>query len=349
MRESNAKKNRFPKKLFAIYLGVLLLMSGIHTGIVIYMNYLDVYEGIQAFIPIVYWGLIAAVLTSYTRKQIIKVYEMPLQEFAAATEKVAEGDFSVYVPTVHSPDQYDYYDHMILDFNKMVENLGSIETLKTDFISNVSHEMKTPIAQIQNYAQLLQKEDLSDEKRMEYAKIIQESSVRMSSLITNILKLNKLENQMLIPEKKRYDVCQQLCDCIFALETRFEEKEIELDTNLDERIFINADASLLELVWNNLLTNAIKFSDVGGKIEIKQEENENEVIISVKDHGCGMSHETAAHIFDKFYQGDTSHAAEGNGLGLALVYRVITLMDAEIWVESKENIGSTFFVKLIKD
>ena len=160
MKKEDKARNRiikdslFPVSLFAM--GVLLLMSGLHQGLVVLMNALEWNKIIQSVLPIVYWSVVAVGLTLFTRKKMKDTYEEPLHRLAEATEQVAGGDFSVYVPTIHTADKLDYLDVMILDFNKMVEELGSVETLKTDFISNVSHEMKTPIAIIKNYAELLQ-------------------------------------------------------------------------------------------------------------------------------------------------------------------------------------------------
>lgn len=259
---------------------------------------------------------------------------------------MSEGDFSVYVPTIHTADKLDYLDVMIMDFNEMVEELGSIETLKTDFVSNVSHEMKTPIAIIKNYAQLLQTGQASEEQRKEYAKEIEDAASRLSSLISNILKLNKLENQRITPEIAVYDVCRQLCESIFLFEDAIEEKEINLEADIEDAAMIKADASLMELVWNNLLSNAVKFTDRGGSIIIRQTSDESHIRVSVSDTGCGITKESIRHIFDKFYQGDTSHSTEGNGLGLALVKRVLELMDGEIQITSEEGRGSTFLVML---
>lgn len=340
------KKSRFPVSLFAIFLGVILLMSGIHTLLILLMGKWNWNGVAQTVVPLIYWGLVAVGLTLFTRMKMKQTYEEPLHQLAKATEKVANGDFSVYVPTLNTPDKLDYLDIMILDFNKMVEELGSIETLKTDFVSNVSHEMKTPIAIIKNYAELLQKEHITEEQRKEYAEGIEEASIRLSNLIGNILKLNKLENQRIIPEVESYDVCRQLCECILQFEDAWEKKQIELETDIEDLAMVDADASLLELVWNNLLSNAIKFTEPGGSITIRQSSDENFVKISVSDTGCGMERDMMNHIFDKFYQGDTSHSKEGNGLGLALVKRVLELLDGDIQVFSELGKGSTFLVTL---
>ncbi len=340
------KDSLFPISLFAIYLGVLLLMSGIHQGLVVLMNTLELNGFIQTLIPTIYWTAVAAGLTLFTRKKVKDTYEEPLHRLADATQQVAGGDFSVYVPAIHTADRLDYLDVMILDFNKMVEELGSVETLKTDFVSNVSHEMKTPIAVIKNYAELLQMKNASDGEKAEYARNIEEAAGHLSALISNILKLNKLENQRIDPEIESYDLCGQLEECILQYEELWDEKELELEVDMEEKAVIQADPSLMKLVWNNLLSNAIKFTEQGGKVTVRQATEAEYVEVSVSDTGCGMSKESIRHIFDKFYQGDTSHSKEGNGLGLALVKRILVLMNGDIQVVSQEGKGSTFTVKL---
>lgn len=343
------RKSRFPASLFAIYMLVLLLMAGVHTGLIVLMNKEEWNQLAQVITPMLYWGLVAVGLTLFTRKKMKDTYEEPLHRLAEATQRVADGDFSVYVPALHTADKLDYLDVMILDFNKMVEELGSIETLKTDFVSNVSHEMKTPISIIKNYAELLQMERVSEEQRKEYGAAIEGAALRLSGLISNILKLNKLENQRITSDVKVYDVCRQLCECILQFEDAWDEKELELETEIEDSALIRADESLLELVWNNLISNAVKFTEPGGSIRISQTSDEKHVKVSVSDTGCGMSRESMKRIFDKFYQGDTSHCGEGNGLGLALVKRVLELMDGDIQVVSREGEGSTFTVTLPVD
>ena len=206
--------------------------------------------------------------------------------------------------------------------------------------------MKTPIAIIKNYAELLLADRIEDEKRKEYARSVENAATRLSELISNILKLNKLENQKIMPEMEKYDICRQLCECILQFEDTWDEKEIELEAKIEDAATVRADASLMELVWNNLISNAIKFTEPGGSVTVSQTSNMDCIRITVSDTGCGMSRESIDHIFDKFYQGDTSHAREGNGLGLALVKRVLELMDGDIQVVSEEGKGSTFTVTL---
>ena len=345
-REKKPLETRFPPSLFAIYLGILLLMSGIHTGLVTLVNEYQWNSLIQIAIPVVYWTLVSAGLTIFTRHKIIKTYDRPMKELARAADQVAKGDFSVYIPPLHTSNHHDYLDLMFLDFNKMVAELGSIETMRTDFIANVSHEIKTPLAVIQNYAQLLQKPNLTREEEETYTAAILDSTHRLSALITNILKLNKLESQQITPRFEAYDLCRQLSDCALGFESVWENKDIEFEADMEDRATIYADESLMELVWNNLLSNAFKFTEPGGSVTLRQTSDGDMVTVEVSDTGCGISQKAREHIFDKFYQGDTSHAMEGNGLGLALALRVLQIMGASIKVESEEGKGTTFIVQI---
>ena len=346
-REKKRRESRFPGSLFALYFVTLLLMSGIHTGLVILINEnLHWPAVVQVLIPSAYWCLVAGALTLFTRYKIVKTYDQPMKELAKAAEKVAHGDFSVYIPPIHTTNRHDYLDLMFLDFNQMVAELGSLETMRTDFIANVSHEIKTPLAGIQNYAQLLQRPGLTREEREACICAILSSTRRLSSLVTNILKLNKLESQQIVPRFEPYDLCGQLSGCAMAFEPVWEEKGIEFEADLEDRATIEGDASLMELVWNNLLSNAFKFTEPGGTVTLRQTSDAARVTVSVSDTGCGISPEAQKHIFDKFYQGDTSHATEGNGLGLALALRVLQLMDASIQVASQEGRGTTMTVQI---
>lgn len=344
----NRKKNKslFPPSIFFVYLLVLLVMAGVHTGLLTLMEKLGWNDTIQIILPVVYWSIIAAGLTIFTRWRIQKTYDIPVQRLAKAAQQVAEGDFSIYVPTMHTAENKDYLDRLIDDFNKMVAELGSMETLKTDFFANVSHEFKTPLAGIQNNAMLLQRKNISEKEQWECADAIVESTRRLSDLISNMLKLNKLEKQTIVPKAEPYDLCEQLCECVIQFDGIMEKKEIEFEADLEDQAVIAADESLMELVWNNLLSNAIKFTPDGGSIVLHQHADADGIIVSVSDTGCGMDSETQKKIFEKFYQGDTSHATEGNGLGLALVLRVLHLLDCQISVQSELGKGSVFTVHI---
>lgn len=339
-------KSLFPPSIFLVFLIVLLVMSGIHTGLLTLMSELGWNDTIQIILPILYWSIIAAGLTIFTRWRIQKTYDVPVQRLAEAAQQVAEGDFSIYVPTMHTAENKDYLDRLIDDFNKMVAELGSMETLKTDFFANVSHEFKTPLAGIQNNAMLLQRKNISEEERRECADAIVESTRRLSDLISNMLKLNKLEKQTIVPKAEPYDLCEQLCECVIQFDDLMEKKDIEFEADLEDQAVIAADQDLMELVWNNLLSNAVKFTPTGGSIVLRQHTDADGIKVSVSDTGCGMDENTQKKIFEKFYQGDTSHATEGNGLGLALVLRVLHLLDCQISVQSELGKGSVFTVHI---
>ena len=288
-------------------------------------------------------SVLMAIIDYLRRKFMV---ERPVRKITEAANKMIEGDFSVRVKPVTKFATDDSFNEIIECINKMAVELSSVETLRADFIANVSHEMKTPLAVMQNYGTLLQSHDLSEEKRMEYARGVADASRRLAEMITNILKLNRLENQQIFPQTAEFDLGEQLCECLLQFENIWEKAEIEIDTDIAEDIKVNADAELLSLVWNNLFSNAFKFTDEGGMVSVSLTATEHHAIVKVKDTGCGMTAEVGAHIFEKFYQGDTSHATRGNGLGLALVKRVIDIMQGEIAVESAVGIGTIFTVKI---
>jgi len=280
----------------------------------------------------------------YLRRKI--TVERPVQRIREAAEKMIQGDFSVQVEPVGNFATDKSFNEIIHCINTMAQELSGVETLRTDFIANVSHEMKTPLAVIQNYGTLLQSPDLPEDKRQEYAKGITDASRRLAEMMTNILKLNRLENQQIFPAATEFDLGEQLCRCLLQFENLWEQKGIEIETDIAENIIIQADEELLGLVWNNLFSNAFKFTDAGGRVSVSLTAAEGFAVIQVKDTGCGMSAEVGTHIFEKFYQGDTSHSIQGNGLGLALVKRIIDIMQGEIAVESTPGEGSTFTVRI---
>jgi signal transduction histidine kinase len=216
--------------------------------------------------------------------------------------------------------------------------------MRNNFVADVSHEIKTPLSVIQGYADLLQSQDLSVEKRSEYTYLLSEAITSLTNLVTNILKLNKIENQGII-QKEKFSLDEQIRYCILSFEDKIEEKNIELNVDLDD-VTVKSDRALLEIVWNNLISNAIKYTSYGGTVSIDLKKDKNGIMVRVADNGCGMSREMQKHIFDKFYQGDTSHSQEGNGLGLALVKQVVNMLNCKIEVESTLNKGSEFIVTI---
>lgn len=291
---------------------------------------------------VIFLSILFTVIDAIRRKATT---EKITKHIAEAAKQVVQGDFSVRIAPVNKLSADENFNEIIECFNTMAEELSGVETLRTDFIANVSHEMKTPLSVMQNYGTLLQMKGLEEEKRMEYAKGVVDGSRRLADMMTNILKLNKLEKQQIYPKTEEYDLGEQLCQCLLQFENVWEEHNIEIETEIADDVRVNTDGELLSLVWNNLLSNAFKFTPEGGKVTLVLEATEHHAIVKVKDTGCGMSPEIGAHIFEKFYQGDTSHATQGNGLGLALVKRVVDILHGEISVESTIGKGSTFVVK----
>lgn len=344
--DQRVKRELFPVSTFLLFFALFALLTTLQMvmiGQVIDYRSLPVQNVVSVLL---FWVVAAVASTLFTSFLIRRRYQKPIEEFSEAARKVAAGDFSVYLAPRHRMDKTTHLDVLFLDFNKMVEELGSIETLKTDFFSNVSHEIKTPLAVIQNHAELLQDKQLTEEQRRDCTATILQATRRLSSLITNMLKLNKLEKQVIKPLPEPYDVCDQLCMCALQFEDVWEKKQIDFEAELEERVVIRADQGLLELVWTNLLSNAMKFTPPGGKVRLIQTSDGQEITVTVSDTGCGMDQATLQKIFDKFYQGDTSHATEGNGLGLALVCRILELSDGTISVTSTPGQGSTFTVHL---
>lgn len=270
----------------------------------------------------------------------------PVARIIEALRKITQGDFSVRIKPLHQKRDFNEYDIIIEDINKMASELSTIETLKTDFISNVSHEIKTPLAVILNYATILQNEHLSCKERAEYAEGLERASKKLNNLISGILKLNKLENQIIFPDTSKFNLSEQLLQALLIYENQWTEKELKIITDLDESIEIEADEELLFSVWSNLISNAIKFTPKNGSIGVSLSKSVNWAVVSISDTGCGMTKETGIKIFEKFYQGDISHSTEGNGLGLSIVKRVIDIIKGEITVESELGKGSIFTVKI---
>ena len=273
-------------------------------------------------------------------------FGIPLEKILDATREIMKGNFKVRLQPSHRKPFRNELDVIMEDFNKMAEELDGNTAMKSDFIADVSHEFKTPLSVIHNYATMLQEPDLSEEKRQEYSKILCDTTKNLSDLVSNILKLNKLENQQIFPDKKTFNLSEQLCECMLFFEAQLEEKNLSIELDLDENLKIKADYDLLTHIWNNLFSNAIKFNSEGGKILLTLKKKNQYAVVTVTDNGIGMSCDIKEHIFEKFYQGDSSRSTQGNGLGLALVKRVIDIAEGNITVESEIGKGTTFTVTL---
>lgn len=324
---------------------IMLFFCGSYAGIY-FMQIREeelIYIILSMFTYIVVISTSVCVLFAFFRHKIIM---RPINRLCDAAQKVAQGDFSVRLDPMRKDGKKDEFEVLFEDFNTMVSELGSTELLKNDFVSNVSHELKTPLAVIQNYASILQSNELTDEERKEYSIRIGAAADRLSVLVTNILQLNRLENQKIRPVPRPFNLSEELSRCILNYDAQLDEKEIELVTQLDQDLIVRGDENLLDMVWNNLISNAIKFTPQKGKIEIEAKKEEDYLLVSISDNGCGICSEELQHIFDKFYQADTSHATQGNGLGLALVKRILDLLGGDITVVSVQGTGSVFTVKL---
>lgn len=266
----------------------------------------------------------------------------PIDDLISATRSVSKGDFSVRVEVGTSVDEIDELQR---SFNEMAAELGSIELFREDFINNFSHEFKTPIVSIRGFARQLQREDITEEQRREYAGIIAEESDRLANLASSILLLSKLENQNIVTDKAPFRVDEEIRGSILLLEKQWEAKELALNLDL-KQVTLTGNTGLLSHVWMNLIGNAIKFSPRAGALEICCRREGESVVFSVRDEGPGMDEETQRRVFDKFFQGDASHSLKGYGLGLALVKRIVLLCQGEVEIQSSPGAGSTFLVRL---
>lgn len=276
--------------------------------------------------------------------------QSPTEKILEATQKIAEGDFNTRLEITHEYSKYNQYDLIMENLNLMAAELGKNEVLKMDFISNLSHEIKTPLAVIQNSAELLQNEtlggeNLSKDERERATKSLITACKRVTNLISNILKLNKLENQQLQEKKERFNLTEALAECVLQYENAIESKGLELECDFEDVTAVSSK-SLLDIVWSNLISNAVKFTESGGKIKVTLKKSGENAKITVEDTGAGMTPEAGSRIFEKFYQADGSHKQEGNGLGLALVKRVIDILGGEISVHSELGNGSVFTITL---
>lgn len=269
----------------------------------------------------------------------------PLQAIVSiskASKEVAKGNFDIHLAEDHQIAELKELTH---NFNIMVRELTGIELLRNDFIENVSHEFKTPLSAIEGYATLLQKKNLSEEKKEEYTKKILYNTKRLSTLTSNILLLSRLENQEMGITKETFSLDEQLRETLLSLENAWSEKNLELEIDLENADY-SGNSELLFHVWYNIIGNAIKFTDTGGQIEIVLKKERDYLKVNISDNGTGMNPETIQRVFEKFYQGDQSRSGTGNGLGLALANRIVALHGGDISVSSQEGKGSTFSVTL---
>lgn len=323
-----------------------LIVTGFNVSVTVLfydqISYKEDYQiALLLIVVIIINALLCSIIDVFRRRIMIA---KPLAEILDATKRMTSGDFSINL-TINNPySEFDELDIIKVNLNEMARELSKSEMLKNDFIANVSHEIKTPLAVIQNYAFALNNKNLTEEEKTKYLANLQESCKKLNNLVMNILKLNKLENQRLSKEITKFNLSELVIEQILQFEQIINDRAITLDCDIEEDIIINSEANYIELILNNLISNAIKFTKDTIKITLKKKQDS--FIIAVKDNGCGMNEETGKHIFEKFYQGDTSRSKQGNGLGLALVKKVIDVLGGEINVESEVGKGSTFEITL---
>lgn len=293
-------------------------------------------------IPIVVLSLGSTLLGTIIALFVGKLMIRPIQNMSDAFDELSKGNFSVKIPT---DEKIAEIREMAQHFNAMTYDLSHIETLRSDFVANVSHEFKTPIAAIEGYATLLQNPGLTQEKHDHYVEVILDNSRRLSNLSSNILALSNLENQEMIVDKREFRLDEQIRRSILLLEGKWSAKNIEFDMDLPKQMYYGSEP-LLAQVWINILDNAIKHAPTDSVIHVNIQKTDAQLTVSIADHGDGMTEEVQKHIFEKFYQGDNSRKAEGNGLGLALVKRIVQLCRGAVSVRSIPGQGATFSVTL---
>lgn len=339
-------RRRFSMRIYMMLLvlvemGIIVAVSGLVTGLIYYFDIPYVQ------LPDIVWYLIISVvlgaaLTSFISRWILK----PITGLGQAMGQVAKGNFDVRLEEEHL---FADIEEIYRNFNLMARELGNTQTIQTDFVVNVSHEFKTPINAIEGYATLLQADsDSSPEERRGYADKILYNSRRLSELVSNILLLSKVDNQAITRKKSCYRLDEQIRQAIVQLEPKWEKKDIELDVDL-ERLEYTGNESLMLHVWENLIGNAIKFSPEGGLVTLKLRREGCRAVFTLDDCGPGIQEEAMGHIFDKFYQGDSSHKQEGNGLGLALVKQILGLCGGSVKAENLKECGCRFTVFLELD
>ncbi|MBR2906724.1 MAG: HAMP domain-containing histidine kinase [Clostridia bacterium] len=344
--ERATRRYRSLRVVLISYVFTLMLISGLITGTILFLlnalfGFIRIVQSapfgllLIMFIPSLIIGSALAALLSF---RIL----YPLRETIRAAKKLGEGDLSV---RVHDDKGIFEVAELQEAFNSMASDLEQTEIFRKDFISNFSHEFKTPIVSIRGFAHQLRYGDLPEERREEYLEIICKESDRLTRMASRILLLSQYENQTIVGGKTSYDLDEQLRHCILLLEKQWDEKNLELDLDLDT-VRCYANEEMLAELWVNLLGNAVKFTPENGTVGVSLRQDGQNVTVRITDTGIGMPEEIRDRIFDKFYQGDSSHKSEGNGIGLTLVRRIVELCGGEITVESEEQKGSTFTVTL---
>ena len=318
----------------------LVVAVGVSYGIAVIFRYIP---GPTAALPSSFWMIVFSLVIGLVFAFFLnRLFFKPIKRLSEAMNNVAKGDFKT---KLHSKNVAHEVQDIYANFNLMTKELEATEILQTDFISNVSHEIKTPISAIEGYAMLLQDPDCTEEEQKQYVEKILFNTKRLSELVGNILLLSKLESQAIETSKKRFRVDEQIRRSIMLLEPKWDEKSIEFDVELEDAEFVGNEGLMFH-VWNNIIGNAIKFSSNGGKIKLTLNTENDSAVFSCEDEGCGIPEESITHIFNKFYQCDSSRKSDGNGLGLALVKRITDIHGGKVLVRNLKEKGCIFTVIL---
>lgn len=342
MRKKKEKKWNYSLDFYFFWINLLVfaivsIVSALVSAVIYHFFHLVV-KIPEAVYSVVLCIALGGTVSRFFSKKILA----PVNKLSKAMNKVAQGDFTV---KLESNSKLNEVQKLYRNFNLMVEELSATETLQMDFVSNVSHEFKTPINAIAGYTTLLQGNPGLTPEQTGYTEKILYNTKRLSGLVSNILLLSKIENQAIPSKKEAFRLDEQIRQAIVSLETKWSEKNIDLAAELEAVSYVG-NASLLLHIWVNLIDNAIKFNPVGGSILICLKSSEQNVLVSVQDSGCGISETDRKRIFDKFYQSDTSHKEAGNGLGLALVSRITAIHNGHIEVDNCPEGGCKFTVIL---
>lgn len=298
----------------------------------------------HGFLLFFLWFLICTCISNLIIYKTMYSTVRMIERLTEATKQVAKGDFNVRIDAENNHHIYEV-ENLYNNFNYMVKELGTIETLRNDFVADVSHEFKTPISAIEGYAMLLQDKNLTEEERNQYVDSIIYNSKRLSTLTGNILMISRLENDTVKVNPAKFSLDEQIRRIILTFEEKWSEKNLNLDIDLDS-VQYYGDEDLLYNVWLNLISNAIKFSNQDGLLKVKLVNNQYNVVVTIEDCGIGMSQNALNRIYEKFYQSDSSRASEGNGLGMTLVKNICDICGAEIKIHSELGKGTRFTVIL---
>ena len=327
--------------LAAIALAAALLFLLSLTGI-----FVDLEGDLELGTIILFMSLISLVLGAAIAFLVSRLPLKPINNLINKMNRLAAGDFKARLEFGPILSSHPAFKEISVSFNKMAEELENTEMLRNDFINNFSHEFKTPIVSISGLSKLLAKGNLTEEQRMVYLKSIEEESVRLSAMATNVLNLTKIENQTILTDLSEFNLSEQVRSAVLLLESKWTSKHIDLQLDFDE-FTIQANEELLKEVWINLIDNAVKFAPRCGAVELDIVDRGDRLCVKISNTGSEIPLDKREKIFNKFYQADESHATQGNGIGLAIVKRIVALHNGGILVES-ENGMTTFTVTLPK-